>query len=135
MQLKSADIRYLVVHCSDTDGDLTTEDIHAMHLGFGWHGIGYHAVIEADGRLVAGRPSYWQGAHVKGHNGESLGVCLIGRADFSQAQLATLAELLRAWQARYPKAKVCGHCDFDSTEKTCPNFDVAAWWQGVRQSA
>ena len=127
MQLKSHDIRYLVVHCSDTDSRHTAEDIHAMHLGFGWHGIGYHAIIEADGRLVMGRPCFWQGAHVRGHNGESLGVCLIGRDGFSSTQLKTLADLLREWQARYPQAKICGHCDFDSTEKTCPNFDVAAW--------
>ena len=38
--LQASDIRYLVVHCSDTDDDLTASDIHAMHLGFGWDGIG-----------------------------------------------------------------------------------------------
>ena len=126
MQLKSSDIRYLVVHCSDT-GEASAADIHAMHLGFGWHGIGYHAVIERDGRRVAGRPEYWQGAHVRGHNGESLGVCLVGRADFTPAQMASLREVLAEWQARYPQAVICGHCDFPSTEKTCPNFNVAEW--------
>ena len=133
MQLKSHDIRYLVVHCSDTEDEadppVTAADIHALHLGFGWHGIGYHAVIERDGEVVAGRPEYWQGAHVRGHNGESLGVCLVGRTRFSEAQLASLRRLLAEWQGRYPEAAICGHCDFASTEKTCPNFDVAGWWR------
>ena len=56
--LKPQDIRYLVVHCSDTDDSLTARDIHAMHLGFGWDGIGYHAVICKDGTVEAGRPTY-----------------------------------------------------------------------------
>ncbi len=121
-------IRYLVVHCSDTANDMTAQDIHAMHLGFGWNGIGYHAVITRDGMLTAGRPEYWQGAHVQGHNHESLGVCLIGRDDFTDEQMATLAKLLRDWKSRYPQAEVVGHGDFESTEKTCPNFDASAWW-------
>ena len=122
-------IRYLVVHCSDTpdDEDLSSRDIHAMHLGFGWDGIGYHAVIERDGQIKRGRPEFWIGAHVYGHNGESLGVCLIGRNDFTPAQMDGLQQLLEEWCRRYPNAEIRGHCDFDNTEKTCPNFDAAAW--------
>ena len=58
MQLDPQKIRYLVVHCSDTEADLTATDIHAMHLGFGWDGIGYHAVITKDGTLEPGRPHF-----------------------------------------------------------------------------
>ena len=32
MVLDPQKIRYLVVHCSDTDADLTAADIHALHL-------------------------------------------------------------------------------------------------------
>lgn len=122
-------IRYLVVHCSDTPDDEALEigDIHAMHLGFGWDGVGYHAVITRDGRIQPGRPECWTGAHVYGHNGESLGVCLIGRAAFTSAQMDALAGLLEAWRQRYPGAEIRGHCDFPSTDKTCPNFNAAAW--------
>ncbi len=125
--LKPQDIRYLVVHCSDTDDSLTAKDIHAMHLGFGWDGIGYHAVICKDGTVEAGRPTYWRGAHVYEYNTQSLGVCLIGRTDFSEAQMQALDTVLRDWHARYPDAEICGHCDFPNTEKTCPNFDVRSW--------
>ena len=74
-------IKMLVVHCSDTPDNepLRAIDIQQMHLGFGWDGIGYHYVIGRDGRCEAGRPEFWQGAHVRGINDQSLGVCLIGR--------------------------------------------------------
>ena len=127
--LKPEDIRYLVVHCSDTgdDSTMTAADIHQMHLGFGWDGIGYHKVIPRNGTVEDGRPEYWVGAHVFAHNHESLGVCLVGSAHFTDAQFDALAQVLRGWKALYPDAVICGHCDFDNTKKTCPNFDAHAW--------
>ena len=127
--LEASQIRYLVVHCSDTPDDeaIGAPEIHAMHLGFGWHGIGYHRVINRDGNVENARPDYWQGAHVYGHNEISLGVCLIGRQNFTEAQFDALETVLRQWQKIHVNAVICGHRDFDYTDKTCPNFDVAAW--------
>ena len=127
--LSPQDIAYLVVHCSDTPDDaaLTGCDIHQMNLGFGWDGGGYHRVIGRDGVVEPGRPDYWIGAHVKGFNDVSLGVCLIGRHSFADAQMLALETVLRDWQTTYPTAQIVGHCNFDYTEKTCTNFDVAAW--------
>lgn len=129
--LEANNIKYLVVHCSDTPDNepLTAIDIHAMHLGFGWHGVGYHRVINRTGIIEQGRPDYWIGAHVYGHNEISLGVCLIGRSEFTDAQFRSLEEVLRIWTEQYPKAEVVGHRDFEYTEKTCPNFDAKKWWQ------
>ena len=131
--LKAENIRYLVVHCADTPDDqpLDASDIHHMHLGFGWNGIGYHRVICRDGRIEHGRPDYWIGAHVKGFNHVSLGVCLIGRQDFTDAQFAALETILRDWRDAYPDAEICGHCDFDYTDKTCPNFNVGQWCEKI----
>ena len=122
-------IAYLVVHCSDTADDdaLTGRDIHQMHLGFGWDGVGYHRIICRDGVIEYGRPDYWVGAHVRGFNDVSLGVCLIGRDSFTDAQMQALETVLRDWKSSYPLAEIVGHCDFDYTNKTCPNFDVAVW--------
>ena len=54
MRLK--EIKYLVVHCSDTpdERDVSVADIHDMHLGFGWDGIGYHKLITRDGTVHNG---------------------------------------------------------------------------------
>lgn len=128
--LEANNIQYLVVHCSDTPNDelTTAKDIHAMHLGFGWHGVGYHRVINRTGEVEQGRPDYWIGAHVYGHNEISLGVCLIGRTDFTDSQFQSLEGVLREWTEKHPNAEVVGHRDFDNTEKTCPNFDAKKWW-------
>ena len=122
-------MKYLVVHCADTPNnrEVTAEEIHRWHTnGNGWSGIGYHAVIRRDGLIERGRPEYWHGAHVKGHNHESLGVCLVGRDQYTDQQLESLRMLLRDWKEKHPDAEIVGHCDLDSG-KTCPNFDVKHW--------
>ena len=122
-------IKYLVVYCSDTPNnrEVTAAEIHDWHKnGNGWDGIGYHVVIKRDGAIEHGRPEYWAGAHVKGHNSESLGVCLIGRDQYTDNQLNSLQEVLRTWKIKYPTAATVGHRDLDPG-KTCPNFDVACF--------
>lgn len=129
--LQASDVKYLVVHCSATPDDepMRASQIHNMHLGFGWHGIGYHRVINRDGEIESGRPDYWQGAHVYGHNDISLGVCMVGCDGFTLAQFDALESVLRQWREVCPKASICGHRDFSYTDKTCPNFDVTSWCQ------
>ncbi len=129
--LINKEISLLVVHCSDTSNDknLSAIDIHKMHLGFGWDGIGYHKVINRSGKIENGRPDYWVGAHVKGKNEISLGVCLIGRDYFTKKQLNSLERILQKWRITYPNAKIVGHRDTGDTSKTCPNFDVTKWSQ------
>ena len=50
------DVSLLVVHCSDTanNENLSAIDIHKMHLGFGWDGIGYHKIINRSGKIENG---------------------------------------------------------------------------------
>ena len=127
--LLKQNISLLVVHCSDTEDrlDLSAIDIHKMHLQFGWDGIGYHKIIKRCGKIENGRPEYWIGAHVKGKNNISLGVCLIGRNKFTKKQFLSLEKVLKKWKNLYPNAKIIGHRDTQDTQKTCPNFDVKFW--------
>ena len=127
--LKKDDIEFLIVHCSDTpdDQDINAEFIHKMHLDNGWDGIGYHKVILRSGIIENGRPEFWIGAHVKGLNKSSLGVCLIGSKVFTDIQFNSLKFILKKWKKNYPKAKILGHRDSTITNKTCPNFDVKMW--------
>ena len=131
VMLEKEKITYLVVHCADTpdEADLQAADIHKMHLGFGWDGAGYHHIIRKDGEIEPGRPRYWQGAHVYGQNENSLGICLIGRSQFTPAQKNSLSRLLHQLKCQYPAAEIVGHRDIQDTHKTCPNFDVRAWWK------
>ena len=123
------DVKLIVIHCSDTPNDqnISAIDIHKMHLGFGWDGIGYHKIICRDGKIEVGRPEYWIGAHTKGKNNESLGVCLIGKSNFTDAQYNALEKVLKEWIQKYPQAEIKGHSQAIETKKTCPNFDVEEW--------
>lgn len=127
--LKKEEIKLLVVHCSDTpdESDVRAIDIHKMHLGFGWQGIGYHKIICRNGEIENGRPEFWVGAHTFGKNDISLGVCLIGRKKFTGKQFKSLEKILNDWKYLYPKAKIKGHYETIKTKKTCPNFDVQIW--------
>ena len=122
-------IKYLVIHCSDTpnNDELEALDIHKMHINFGWQGIGYHKIICRSGEVQNGRPEFWTGAHTYGINNISLGICLIGKNNFTKKQYNSLKTSLLLWKEKYPYAKIRGHRDAIKTDKTCPNFNVSTW--------
>ncbi|WP_222937554.1 peptidoglycan recognition protein family protein [Spartinivicinus ruber] len=68
--------------------------LHLWHVQRNWSGIGYHKVIQRDGAIENGCPEFWPGAHVRGHNRNRLGVCLIGRDEFTLGQLDSLERVL-----------------------------------------
>ena len=128
-------ITRIVVHCSDSPHGqgITAEDVHRWHSepppnGNGWSGIGYHYVIEENGTVTPGRPEYWQGAHAKGYNKDSLGLCVMGRDDteFNGAQLMALRGLYDHLTQKYPQATWFNHYDLNPG-KTCPGFDAVSW--------
>ena len=125
--LKKNDVKYIIVHCSDTNNNDTAIDIHKLHISFGWDGIGYHKVILRNGKIENGRPEFWKGAHAYEYNDKSVGVCLIGKNKFTLKQQKSLKKILTIWKKQYPLSKIIGHRDLPNTNKTCPNFDVKSW--------
>jgi hypothetical protein len=115
------------------------DDIRAWHIRRGWSDIGYHAVIRRSGLVEFGRPSVRVGAHVRGHNIDSLGICLVGghgsSADdrfgdhFTDGQRVMLVALLQGLRLALPDATIHGHNEFAA--KACPGFQVASWLQEV----
>ena len=116
----------LVVHCSWTNAyaDIGAAEMRRWHVeGNGWADIGYHFVIRRDGVVETGRPISRPGAHVKGHNNHSIGVCLVGgksaqggdEDNFTEAQRTSLKALV----ALRPDLQVVGHRDLNPG-KTCP---------------
>lgn len=128
--------KFLVVHCAATKPtmDIGLREIRQWHRERGWLDIGYHYVIRRDGTVEVGRPQDVIGAHVEGHNSESLGICMAGGIDasgkpennFTAAQFESLRALLDKLKADYPSARIVGHRDLDP-KKACPSFDVASW--------
>ena len=56
----------------------SVEDIHQWHLKKDWSGIGYHFLVRKDGTIYQGRPEDTIGAHAKGANHDSIGICAEG---------------------------------------------------------
>lgn len=76
------------------------EQIRSAHRnGNGWADIGYHYAIDPAGRVWEGRPTDWQGAHVKFHNEHNLGILVMGNYEHqrpNEIQLAALKQLLQS---------------------------------------
>ena len=125
-------ITQIILHCSATpEGkDYTVADIDRWHRQRGFKMIGYHYVIYRDGSIHTGRPLEMVGAHCKGHNAHSIGICYIGglapngRAKDTRtpAQKDSLWALVQALLKQFPNATVHGHKEF--ANKDCPCFDV-----------
>lgn len=130
---------FLVIHCAATrpSQDIGAYEIDRWHRAQGWACIGYHFVIRRDGTVEEGRDLEVIGAHVSGHNTNSVGICLAGGVseedvnvpenNFTPAQLKSLKGLLLDLRKKYPKAKIQGHRDFPKVAKACPSFDVRSW--------
>ena len=76
-------INKVIIHCSATpEGrDISLDTIRQWHIKRGWSDIGYHYVILINGTIQEGRPVERAGAHCKGHNANSIGVCYVGGVD------------------------------------------------------
>ena len=83
------------MHCSDTPPGMNigAAEIREWHLERDFIDIGYHWVIPRDGSLEQGRPADTVGAHTFGYNSTSVGVCLVGRDQFAEAQWIPLHQI------------------------------------------
>ncbi len=74
----------IIVHCAatSTNSDVTTEEIAHWHIhDRHFRDIGYHYIVDPKGIIHLGRPLNEMGAHCKGHNATSIGICYIGGLD------------------------------------------------------
>ncbi len=110
----------LVIHHAAAE-NLSPEEIHEMHLGRGWSGIGYHFYIRSDGTVYRGRDENKVGSHVAGNNTNTLGICLEGNFQengVSKKQLDTLLNLGTYLCLKYDISDILKHNDLFATE--CP---------------
>lgn len=130
----------IVVHSTATppNMDIGVTEVDGWHKAAGWHSVGYHYVIRRSGKVEAGRPEADIGAHVAGHNANSIGIALVGGVDalnkpvmnYSYRQLNALLGLLITLERKYPTVeRVVGHSDLYKG-KADPTFDVAQWYSG-----
>ena len=141
----------IIIHCSATrqHADVTIDDIRNWHIQERhFLDIGYHFVIDEKGRIFTGRPLNHVGAHCKGHNAHSIGICYIGglndqgepadtRTPMQKLAIrALIALLINEFSIR----DVYGHRDLspdlngdgiiepEERLKQCPCYDAHAEW-------
>ena len=139
-------INLIVVHCTATQGNrtLSPEALDLMHRRRGFNGTGYHYYIRKDGTVHLTRPVERIGAHAKGFNASSIGICYEGGLDCrgrpadtrTPEQRATLRLLIHQLLEVFPGCRVCGHRDLSPDRngngeiepeewmKACPCFDA-----------
>lgn len=119
----------IIVHCSATPIFSKPMDIAEYHISkLGYKYCGYHLIIDERGIVSKHRPLDEVGAHCKGQNNSSIGICLIGgrdKFDFTFDQLLTLVAQLRYYSVFYKisKDKIFSHYEFNKN-KMCPQFNV-----------
>lgn len=162
----------IVIHCSATPNfkPFNALGIDAMHKERGFKRdtqairnfnpelkyIGYHFVIDIDGRLETGRGIEEIGSHVQGSNSKSIGICVIGTSKFTDEQCIALKNCLLGLATRIIGKPILtvnscltafkdmgitikGHRDYSPDlngdgviqrkewMKTCPGFSVSQW--------
>ena len=130
----------IVVHCSATYyfRSYPVETLIADHeKRFGY--TGYHYYVTRDGRLYQTRHENLKGAHAKGYNEHSIGVCYEGGIDIksmpadtrTDEQKKTLLALLCSLKLDYPDAVILGHRDLPGVKKACPCFNAKEEYQDL----
>lgn len=129
----------IVVHHSQSEyGDFNTID--RWHKDRGFDMCGYHSIIlncypdydafvrqtpdiNSDGKEEEGRKPEVIGAGVRGHNQNTIHICLIGDRTFTSAQLITLRSVVEYYKGLIPTInKVVRHCDLDEKKPGCPGL-------------
>jgi len=108
------------------------EQAAQWHRARGFQGLGYHFFCEWDGTRRIGRPVWKMGAHAKGANHDSIGICLSGdntKADehWTREQKRTLVLLVLSLWDVFGPLDVVRHCDVGTTATVCPGISDDEW--------
>lgn len=133
-------VKEIIIHCSATreEQQVSVDTIRDWHLAKGWNDIGYHFYIDLDGTINKGRDIDKIGAHCKGHNRNSIGICYCGGVETdgktpkdtrTQEQKDSLLNVLKTLKAMYPESVIYSHNEF--ANKACPSFDATEEYENI----
>ena len=125
-------IKQLIIHHSASSLDTTAEMVARWHAARFKFGIGYHRIVEGDGTPKDGRKLQRQGAHAKGSNGDSIGICVVGNNcnpdhRWTSAQDYALCELIWYFYKTWHDIRVVGHRDAPGAATLCPGVNMHDW--------
>ena len=114
-------INLIVIHCSATreDKSFTEYDLDVCHRRRGFNGAGYHFYIRKNGDIKSTRPIERIGAHSRGFNKESIGICYEGGLD------------CKGHRDLSPDLNGNGEIEPEEWIKACPCFNAETDWGKV----
>lgn len=149
-------VRRIILHHSEFDfsgyGSIREvfEAIDSWHRKKWATGFGYHYLVGNGngvpaGRLVMGRPWKYKGAHCRGNNSDSLGICVIGnfmKNPPKKEQIDKLVDFLTSFCAvhgldpegtykKTGKPIISGHQDWNATD--CPGSTFYPMLPSIRR--
>lgn len=145
-------INFIVIHCTAGNQKQTIADLRAWWKnGMKWKNVGYHWVVEANGKSTRIAEDTQITNGVGGFNSNSIHISWFGGVDKNlkaidnrtDQQKKSLKEIVEAYKRKYPNAKILGHRDFSPDKnkngiieanefiKNCPAFDVAKWLKEI----
>lgn len=128
------EIHRLIVHHSASQRTTTLADVRSWHLARGFVEVGYHFFVDGSGAIQRGRDLDQVGAHAKGANSDSIGICVAGNntvaADrWAAQQTESLRRLCRALQTAFGSLEIQGHrwARGGTTATECPGLTREEW--------
>jgi len=121
----------IVIHHSAT-AEGNVESFRNYHMNTrDWDDVGYHFVITngkggPDGEVQIGRQQDKQGAHAKGRNHRSVGICMVGEDKFTDKQKAVLVLLIVEMCHEYEIYP--SHKTIEGHHKDCPGDGCDLNW-------
>jgi len=127
----------IIHHEAGNNGFVAVNEYHRKKWNFksslGFY-IGYQLYIDKDGTIHKGRALTEEGAHCRGWNSNSIGICLQGNFVFekpSSQQKEALGKLLPKLQSKFniPNQRIYGHGEIAPT--ICPG-ELMVWIKEYR---
>jgi N-acetyl-anhydromuramyl-L-alanine amidase AmpD len=117
---------HIIIHHTGAE-EKDADQVRRYHLSLGWRDVGYHYVVERDGRVVQGRGLDLVGAHCKASsmNYKGIGIAVIGNLQnhsILPAQEKAVVQLAGDLMGRFaiPLSNVLGHNEVPGAATACP---------------
>jgi hypothetical protein len=137
-------IKNIIFHWSASASTTTVDDIRGWHLRQGWRDIGYHRVILHPDSVPGAK--HWYdlvkqgrdldmdryisdlevGAHAKGFNINSVGVCVVGgpRTPLHPLQKEAILQVAKIFTERFGLWRRAVICHRDVNKTQCPGDEI-----------
>lgn len=135
----------IAVHHTAGPDTQKPDDIAWYHINSrGWAGIGYHFLVDKDGKILYVGDLGTGRAHVASHNEKYIGICMIG--SFMDGKVPTdkqlqavhllCKEFIENEPTRFPNVNnwdmVKGHGDIEDQSTSCPGSTHDSWWNKIK---